>query len=113
MFQFLRRKSCIILGESLWPDDNGATYSLCDPKNRNFCLRHENYRLKTQENDNSDLFAKEASFYVRVAGKHGHWNDNHCEVEFPAVCQFLPNGEPKPTLEWPINGGRVQKIFLV
>ena len=102
-----------ILGESLWPDENGETYSLCVPTNRNFCLRHQNYRLKMQENDDSDLFAKDASFNVRVAGKHGHWNDIHCEVEFPAVCQFLPYGEPKPTLEWPVNGGRVQQIFLI
>ena len=66
-----------------------------------------------QENDESDLFSKDASFNVRVAGKHGHWNDIHCEVEFPAVCQFLPYGEPKPTLEWPLNGGRVQQIFSI
>ena len=91
--------------DGLWPDDNGDTYSLSYPAAPSMFIRHQGYRLKMHENDQSELFFKDASFNIRIAGKNGHWNDIHCEVEFPGVCQFLPEGNPKPLIEWPRTGG--------
>ena len=94
-----------IVIESLWPDETGDTFSLSYPTNQNAFIRHANYRLQMHENDQSDLFKQDASFNVRQAGKSGHWNDIHCEVEFPGVCEYLPFGDSPPTINWPTTGG--------
>jgi len=94
-----------IMVDGLWPDDGGDTYSLSYPTNQNSFVRHQGYRLKMHENDQSELFYKDCSFNIRQVGKTGHWNDIHCETEFASICQYLPYGNPPPTMEWPPSGG--------